>query len=181
MITSEDIIQAVEAYIYKECVKSYNEKVALACTNAVFECLYLNFKGQLMYIPTLNNTQVTKQHEEIYKDFTGANHKDLAIKYNRSLQNIYSIVNNYRDKEIRQRQVDMFPIKNEPKNKPITLSVIEEYLPYEFKKISLSDQDADNLSKKLALFLCQNYPGISICFSEIMRKKRHNKNQLSLF
>lgn len=181
MITSEDVIQALEAYIYKECVKAYNEKVALACANALFECLHLNFNGQLMYIPTSANLQATDLRAAIYADFTGSNHKDLAVKYNRSLQNIYSIVNNYRAKEIRERQVDIFPLKDEPITKPITLTVIEEYLPQEFKKIGLSDQDAVNFSKQLALFVRHNYPGISISITNIMRKKRHNKKQLSLF
>lgn len=181
MITSEYVIKALESYLYRELIKIYDEKTVLACLDELFECLYINFKGQLMYVPTSYKVQVKELHESIYKTFTGSNHKELAIKYQRSIQNIYSIVNDVRKKQIRKLQCDIFPLLDDSEKKQTTLIILEEYLPAALNKTGLSEYDARNYSKDLSRFLCQNFPGISICISDSLRKKRKQTIQQSLF
>jgi len=181
MISSEKVIHELEVYIYKELVQCYTEKTALACVDAMLNCLYLNFRSQLMYIPSCDRSSSEVFNNEIYRHFTGHNHKELAIKFNRSEQNIYTIVNKMRLKDVRKCQVDLFPIPTEEKDKPATIKVIEDYLPIDLFKCGISENDAIHITKKISLFLCQKYPGISIVISKKLQKKRVNKDQLNLF
>lgn len=181
MITAELVMQDLESYLYKEIIQNYDENKALASTRALFECLYLNFRGQLMYVPTSDKTEMTSLHALIYRDFSGTNHKDLAIKYKRSLPNIYAITKTEKVKEMRKCQDDMFPLPEIEITRPITLMVIEDYLPYELIKCGIMDKDAKSLAEKLSRFLCKNFPGIAICISDTLRKKRVDQSQLSLF
>jgi Mor family transcriptional regulator len=181
MITGELVTQDLEAYLYKEIIQNYDEKKALLCTKALFDCLYLNFRGQLMYVPTSDKVEFNHLRALIYREFTGSNYHELAIKYKRSLPNIYNITKTEKAKEIRKRQVDMFPLPEPENTKPLTLMVMEDYLPHELIKCGISDKDAKSFAENLSRFLCKNFPGISIVISDTLRKKRADQSQLSLF
>jgi len=180
VITAESIVYALEAYIFKEAVKDHDEKIALACVSALFKCLHLNFRSTLMYVPTMSNDH-SSLHESIYRDFNGNNHMELSIKYRRSLQNIYTIIKAQSCLEINKRQVNIFPFPDLKKSKTITQIVFEEYLFNDLIDVGLSAENAQLIASKLFVFLCQEYPGISICISDKMQKKRDYKGQDKLF
>jgi len=183
MITANMILHQLESSLYKEVSATYNEKVALACTQALFECLYLNFNKSPMYIPTSDKASLLNKYEAIWADFTGSNYIELSIKYHLSFQQIYTITNKMRGQHINKIQTDIFP-KPEPKiedSKPFMLQVFDEYLPAEFVKCNVSDLDAKKFSKKIADFLLKNYPGISVLISKSLKKKRANKEQIDCF
>lgn len=185
MITADTVLIEIENLTYKEVVKMECEKTAVLCTNALVSCLYLNFKSRLMYIPSTNKQHKQNQDElyaKIYNDFTGRNQQDLAVKYGISAQYIYRIIKREKDDYVKKRQKDIFPqdLHDEDK-RPITLMVLEEYLPTEFIHCGLKAQEAKDLSDKIATHLCQTFPGVSICISEAIKNKRNNKNQTSLF
>lgn len=180
VITAESVMCALEAYVFKEVIKDHDEKIALACVSSLFKCLHLNFRSTLMYVPTLSNDH-SSLHESIYRDFNGNNHMELSVKYRRSLQNIYAIIKAQSNNEINKRQVNIFPLPELKKTKPITQIVIEEYLLNDLIDVGLSPEIAQLITSNLFVFLCQEFPGISICISDKMQKKRLYKAQETLF
>ena len=182
MISAQQVVQDLQLYLYKEVEQSYGDAIAFSCAQALLDCLYLNFKHQLMYIPTYDSSNLSVIYESIYQEFNGKNHMELAIKYKRSLQNIYSIIKKLRAIKIRSIQTDIFPLAEEEKIIiPQTFLVIEEYLPHDFLKCGLSPKYSLELSKKISVFLSGNYPGISICISDKLVKKQAEKSQQNLF
>jgi len=183
MITAADIMNDLETYIYKEVCATYGEKKAVASAKALFDCLWLNFRKGLMYIPSSYRASLTERNELIWSDFTGNNHHELAIKYRITLPQIYTIINKMRDAHLRKNQADLFPLpdSDSESSKPITLYVIEEYLPAELIKCGLSEFDAQSVAQKISVYLCQKFPGVSICISDVLRNSRAQNSQLELF
>ena len=64
--------------------------------------------GQNIYFPMGMSYKLSQRDRQIFEDFTGANHSDLARKYGVSLQWIYKVVKTVRQEEIARRQGDMF-------------------------------------------------------------------------
>ena len=64
--------------------------------------------GQNIYFPMGLSYKMSQRDRQIYDDFTGANHSELARKYGVSLQWIYKIVKTVRQEELARRQGDMF-------------------------------------------------------------------------
>jgi Mor family transcriptional regulator len=64
--------------------------------------------GQNVYFPMGQSIQLSRRDRQIYDDFNGTNHSELARKYGVSLQWIYKIVKAVRKEEISGRQGDMF-------------------------------------------------------------------------
>lgn len=64
--------------------------------------------GQNIYFPMGQSIKLSRRDRQIYDDFNGSNHSDLARKYGVSLQWIYKIVKAVRKEEIARRQGDMF-------------------------------------------------------------------------
>ena len=137
-----------------------------------------------MYIPSTNKQDKQDLEEiyaSIYKEFTGHNQQELAIKYRRSEQNIYAITKREKNKCIRKIQTDLFPQEPEEIKKQTTLLVIEDYLPAELTNCGLSEQEAKDLSIKLSSHLCATFPGVSIYISEVTWYKRTHENQICIY
>ncbi len=64
--------------------------------------------GQNVYFPMGLSYRLSRRDREIYDEFNGTNHSDLARKYGVSLQWIYKIVKAVRQEETARRQGDMF-------------------------------------------------------------------------
>ena len=64
--------------------------------------------GQNIYFPMGLSYKLSQRDRQIFDDFTGANHSELARKYGVSLQWIYKVVKTVRQEEIARRQGDMF-------------------------------------------------------------------------
>lgn len=64
--------------------------------------------GQNIYFPMGLSYKLSQRDRQIYDDFTGSNHSELARKYGVSLQWIYKIVKTVRQEEMARRQGDMF-------------------------------------------------------------------------
>ncbi len=183
VITIELLVSTLEQYIYEQVLPLKNEKAAIACAYAFTECLYLNFRGQLIYVPTSDGSEAHDLHQRIYADFRYNNHQELALKYRRSLANIYAIVKQMQRTEVRKHQSDLFlsAPADEKKAMPITLSVIHDYLPHEFIKIGFSNEEATQLAVKISSKLCQMFPGVLFFISKNLIKKRQSIGQTDLF
>jgi Mor family transcriptional regulator len=64
--------------------------------------------GQNVYFPMGQSIKLSRRDRQVYDDFNGSNHSDLARKYSISLVWIYKIVKAVRKEEIARRQGDMF-------------------------------------------------------------------------
>lgn len=182
MISAEQVLQAVESYLYQQIIAGHDEKTALACVKALFNCLWLNFRRGLMYIPTVDKNAQQQRYDAIWADFNGSNHADLGVKYRLSTMQIYSIIARMRKMSVRSVQDDLFPLPPEQANKkPVTLFVVEDYLPAELVLCGLPESEAKAVAGQVSLFLCQTFPGVSVCISDTLRKKRNNDGQQGLF
>jgi Mor family transcriptional regulator len=182
IITIELLVSSLEHYIYEQVLPLKPEKTALACANVFTECLCLNFRGQLMYVPTSDGLDKAKEFQAIFADFNYHNHLELAVKYRRSLANIYAIVKQMQRTEMRKHQTDLFStVVEDKKDRPITLSVIHEYLPREFVKLGLTEKEAAQLAEKIASELCKLFPGVLVFVSKNLIKKRQSPGQTDLF
>lgn len=64
--------------------------------------------GQNVYFPMGLSYKLSQRDHEIYDEFNGTNHSELARKYGVSLQWIYKIVKAVQKEEMAKRQGDMF-------------------------------------------------------------------------
>ncbi len=64
--------------------------------------------GQNIYFPQGMSMRLAQRDRQIYSEFTGANHSDLARKYGVSIQWIYKIVKAVHREERALREPDMF-------------------------------------------------------------------------
>jgi Mor family transcriptional regulator len=74
----------------------------------IAERMATHWGGQNVYFPMGLSYKLSQRDRQIYDDFTGDNHSDLARKYGVSLQWIYKVVKTIRQEEIKRRQGDMF-------------------------------------------------------------------------
>jgi Mor family transcriptional regulator len=65
--------------------------------------------GQNIYFPMGLSYKLSQRDRQIFDEFNGVNHSDLARKYRVSLQWVYKIVKTVRRAEIARRQSDLFP------------------------------------------------------------------------
>ena len=142
------VLTDLKRFTFETCKQTHaSEKIADSCANAAIKVITLNFKNRLMYVPSGHTVKKVKDHHIIRKEFNGTNHAELAIKYQRSLQNIYSILKS------------KTPVKLK---RPITIGIIEDYMPVEFIRFGLSEDEAETLAKNIAEHLQQTFPGVSI-------------------
>lgn len=181
MITADDILKDLEAFTYRQVLASHPERIALAAVSALFECLFLNFRKQYMYIPTSDKAVLADRYDAIWNDFRGHNHKELGIKYRYSEQQIYSIIKQMRRVQVSLRQHDLFPLPDQTPVKPLTLVVLEDYLPADFERAGLPQDEAVQLAGAIADYLCQTYPGISVRITEALWQKRQGGGNDDLF
>lgn len=64
--------------------------------------------GQSTYIPKAFHFRRYKQYMQIWEEFTGDNHNELALKHDLSVQSIYAILKGIRQIELKKRQPDLF-------------------------------------------------------------------------
>jgi Mor family transcriptional regulator len=175
MITADDIMHDLESLTYRKVLASHPERTALACTRALFDCLFLNFRGQAMYVPTRDLAEQHEKYLTIWQEFNGKNHSELAIRHRLSLQQIYNIVHTMRSGHVRKHQNDLFPhdLPNDD-NRPLTLVVLADYLPVDLHRAGIAEAEAKTLVGEIAAHLCRTYPGIAVRITEAMRLKRQN-------
>lgn len=65
--------------------------------------------GEVIYIPRNLVLILSERDRQIWREFNGSNHRELARKYDVSMAWIYQIVKKMRKEEIARRQIAMFP------------------------------------------------------------------------
>lgn len=182
MITGEQVLHAIEVFMYHAVVAERGEKTALACVRALSDCIWLNFRGGSMYIPSGYKKNCQQRDDAIWREFNGTNHADLGIKHALSTMQIYSIIKRQRKASVRKVQHDMFPLPPEQASKkPVTVFVIEDFLPAELVLCGLAEAVAKDLANRVSIFLCKTFPGVLVCITDEMHKKYNNDGQQGLF
>lgn len=74
----------------------------------VAERIASHWGGQNIYVPMGQSIRLSRRDLQVYNDFNGSNHSDLARKYSISLVWVYKIIKAVRKEEIAKRQGDMF-------------------------------------------------------------------------
>lgn len=69
--------------------------------------------GQIIYVPMGLYIGLSRRDKQIYDEFNGTNHSELARKHDVSLQWIYKIVRTVRREEIARRQGGLFDCDEE--------------------------------------------------------------------
>lgn len=64
--------------------------------------------GEIIYIPRNLFVLLNERDLKIFNEFNGTNHRELAKKYQVSMQWVYQIVKRVTKEEIARRQFDMF-------------------------------------------------------------------------
>ncbi|TNG91338.1 transcriptional regulator [Pasteurellaceae bacterium USgator11] len=67
-----------------------------------------NWGGLNVYVPKSMTLFACEREKQIYNEFTGNNHPQLAKKYGLSIQWIYKIVKRVQKEEINKRQFQLF-------------------------------------------------------------------------
>ena len=67
-----------------------------------------NWGGQLIYIPKNHGGRLDERDRQIWAEFDGKNHQQLAKKYNLATQQIYQIIKRARAADLQARQRSIF-------------------------------------------------------------------------
>ncbi len=67
-----------------------------------------NWGGQLIYFPKNHGGQLSERDLQIWADFNGRNHIELASKYNLTTQHVYKILKNVGERERAKTQGNLF-------------------------------------------------------------------------
>ena len=98
----------------EQCSQALREKAGLDHAQAdqvareVADRMAAHWGGQNIYFPMGLSYRLSQRDRQIYDEFTGANHSDLARKWGVSLQWVYKIVKTVGAEEIARRQGDLF-------------------------------------------------------------------------
>lgn len=77
-------------------------------SRSIVRMIGTEWAGQQIYIG--KGIVYEERDRDIYRSFTGANHADLARRYNLTERQIYSIIEKERTAEMERRQPRLFPI-----------------------------------------------------------------------
>jgi len=173
MINAESVMQELEQVVYQAAFLTHGEKIAGACSSALFDCLWLNFRTQYLYVPTSDRQALDGRNLAMWQEFTGKNYQELAVKYRLSAQQVYAII-----KKMRLMYSDRSG--KLAKDKPLLLWVIDEYLKADFVRCGLSAQEAETIAQNVAAYLCKHFPGVSIRITDANKAARQQGKQLTV-
>ena len=86
----------------------FNAELAKQIGIEVASHIAQNWGGEVIYIPRNLILLLSERDRKIFNEFNGTNHRELARKYNVSMQWIYQIVKKITKEKIARRQFDMF-------------------------------------------------------------------------
>lgn len=93
----EQIIATVDSALNKK--KMTGEEIMILLTE--------HFGGQILYLPKAVSFKAFVRDQQIYAEFTGANHKALCVKYNLTEPRIYQIIQEQRELRRAKQQQDL--------------------------------------------------------------------------
>ncbi|TNH04489.1 transcriptional regulator [Testudinibacter sp. TR-2022] len=86
-----------------------NDNTAQQVGQLVAMAISKDWRGQSIYIPRGVSLLAYQRDLQIWREFNGFNHAQLAKKFNVSTQWVYRIINRMQKAEIKKIQIDLFP------------------------------------------------------------------------
>lgn len=83
-------------------------ETARVCAEAVACRMRQEWGGQQVYFPKGTAVDISSRDLDLYAEFNGHNHEQLARKYRMSIQWVYQRIKAVQAAEIARRQADMF-------------------------------------------------------------------------
>ena len=65
---------------------------ATAAAQQIAEEVIREFRGQMIYVPVRRHHGRKADHGQVYAEFNGSNHQELATKFGYSVQHIYRLI-----------------------------------------------------------------------------------------
>ncbi|MDK4544763.1 Mor transcription activator family protein [Kingella kingae] len=87
-----------------ENVPTLDGQTATIISKKLSQHLSCNWGGQLIYFPKNQGGELDERDKQIYAEFDGKNHQELARKYNLAVQRIYKIIKAAAAHEMANRQ-----------------------------------------------------------------------------
>lgn len=85
-----------------------SEETATAFGTDVAMRMIEQWGGQQLYMPKGIRIEASRLHHQIYEEWKGRNHRELARKFGISLQFVYRVIKVMRKADLNRRQGDMF-------------------------------------------------------------------------
>lgn len=100
-----DLEAQAAAFLAAEQIPSHTAQLV---SRKLSRHLCSNWGGQLIYFPKNQGGELDERDKQIYAEFNGRNHHELAKKYNLTEQRIYKIVKLAKQQFLAQSQLGLF-------------------------------------------------------------------------
>ncbi|XXQ69003.1 Mor transcription activator family protein [Neisseriaceae bacterium B1] len=88
-------------------VAPVDKPTALQISKQLARHITANWGGQLVYFPKNVGGELDERDQQIYAEFNGENHQQLAKKYDLAVQQVYKIIKRVRADEMAKRQMNL--------------------------------------------------------------------------
>ena len=89
-------------------VAPVDKPTALHISKQLARHITANWRGQIIYFPKNVGGELDERDKQIYAEFNGKNHQQLAKKYDLAVQQVYKIVKAVGQAEALKRQQGLF-------------------------------------------------------------------------
>jgi len=96
--TAGELLQTLADHVAQSAKETLNisPELAEAHGNEVAMQMAAIWGGQQLYMPKGIHVQASKLHQQIFEEWTGRNHREIARKHNLSLAFVYKVVKRMR-------------------------------------------------------------------------------------
>lgn len=101
-----DMVDKIKLALAELCTLDSEKASEIATT--IVDRMAADWGGQNIYFPMGLVYKLSKRDRQIYTDFNGSNHAELARRYNVTATHIYRIIRAVREEEFRKRQGGLF-------------------------------------------------------------------------
>lgn len=108
--TAGELLQTLADHVAQSAKETLNisPELAEAHGNEVAMQMAAIWGGQQLYMPKGIHVQASKLHQQIFEEWTGRNHREIARKHNLSLAFVYKVVKRMRLAVVARDQGDLF-------------------------------------------------------------------------
>lgn len=105
-----ELLTDMQAHVMAALVElaAMHSDAADQVSREVVQRMATHWGGQNIYFPMGLSVRLSERDHQLFSEFNGANHSDLARKYGVSLQWVYKIVKQVRAEQLRAKQGSLF-------------------------------------------------------------------------
>lgn len=108
--TAGELLQTLAEHVALSARETLNisPELAEAHGNEVAMQMATIWGGQQLYMPKGIHVQASKLHQQIFDEWKGRNHREIAMKHNLSLAFVYKVIKRMRLAVVARDQGDLF-------------------------------------------------------------------------